>query len=228
MNGNEIRNYEMFLRVQEFGAAQDAKLATNAYARELFARLSQTIAQIETHSAVQSSNVRTLKESGATKEAARTKLRARLEAVGRTAKPLEATMPGVAGKFRVPARLKDQELLSLARAVSNDAAPLKAEFVKRGLPATFIEDLAGAVEELEQAVGQKIQNREARVSSTATVKGLVGEGASVVRELDPIMLNVFAADAAALAAWESASRVERTTRRRKPVAASPTPPAPPQ
>ena len=227
MNDNEIRNYEMFLRVQEFGTAQTAN-AVNAYAGELFARLGQTIAQLETHSAVQSSNARTLKETGAAKEAARTKLRERLEAIGRTAKPLEATMPGVAGKFRVPARLKDQELLSLARAVSNDAVPIKAEFIKRGLPATLVEDLAGAVEELEQAVGQKIQKREARISSTATVKGLVGEGARVVRELDPIMLNVFGSDPAALAAWESASRIERAPRRRKAVAETPTQPAPPQ
>ena len=61
-----------------------------------------------------------------------------------------------------------------------------------------------------------------------TVKGLVGEGASVVRELDPIMLNVFGSDPAALAAWESKSRIERAPRRRKAVAETPTQPAPPQ
>ncbi|MCA1632265.1 MAG: hypothetical protein LC802_00765 [Acidobacteria bacterium] len=226
MNDNEIRNQEMFLRVQEFGTAQAARLAANVYAGELFARLGQTITKLETHSATQSSNTRTLKESGASKEAARTKLRDRLEAMSRTAKPLEATMPGITGKFRVPARLKDQELLSLARAVSNDALPLKAEFIKRGLPAGFIEDLTGAVAELEQAVSQKIQTRDARISSTATVKSLVNEGVGVVRELDPIARNVFASDPAALAAWESARRVERTPRRRKAVAETPTPPAP--
>lgn len=106
--------------------------------------------------------------------------------------------------------------------------PLKAEFIKRGLPATFVEDLTGAVSELEQTVSQKIQNRDARISSTATVKALVSEGVVVVRELDPIMRNVFAADPAALAAWESARRVERTPRRRKAAEETPTPPAPPQ
>lgn len=228
MNDNEIRNYEMFLRVQEFGTTHATKLVSNAYARELFASLGQINGQLEIHSATQTSSARTLKESGAAKEAARTKLRALLEVISRTAKPLESKMPGVAGKFRVPGRLKDQELLSLARAVSSEAVPLKEEFIKRGLPASFVEDLSGAVEELEQAVGQKIQKREARISSTATVKGLVGEGMSVVRELDPIMLNLFSTDAAALAAWESASRVERAPRRRKAVAETQTPPAPPQ
>lgn len=227
MTGNEIRNYEMFLRVQEFGTAQAARLAANTYAGELLARLGQTIGRLETHSATQTSSARTLKESSAAKEAARTKLRERLEAISRTAKPLEATMPGVAGKFRVPGRLKDQELLSLARAVSSDAVPLKAEFVKRGLPPTFVEDLAGAVEDLERAVSQKIQNHDARISSTATVKGLVSEGLGVVRELDPIILNVFSSDAAALAAWESASSVERAPRRRRAVAETPTLTAPP-
>jgi hypothetical protein len=227
MNDIVVRNLEMFMRVQEFGASQAGKLSANTYASELFGRVGQTIAKLETHSASQSSNTRMLKESGAAKDAARTKLRTRLEAISRTAKPLEATMPGIAGKFRVSARLKDQEILSLARAVSNDALPLKVEFIKRGLPSTFIEDLSGAVAELEQAVSQKIQKLDARISSTATVKGLVSEGASVVRELNPIMHNVFAADPVALAAWESVCRVERTPRRRRAVEETPTPPAPP-
>lgn len=224
MNDTETRTYEMFLRVQEFGTTRAAKFSANAYAGELFTRLRQTITQLDTHTAAQSTGARSVRESVAGKEAARTKLRAKLEAISRTARPMASTTPGVADKFRIPARLRDQELLSLARAFSVDAVSFKPEFVKRGMAASFLEDLAGSVAEFEQAVNQKIQNTETRVTSTATVKELMKTGTGIVRELDPIIRNILAADAATLTAWESASRVERPARRAKANGQPPPPP----
>lgn len=40
-------------------------------------------------------------------------------------------------------------------------------------------------------------------------------GVGVARELDPVIRNILADDAAALTAWEGASRVERSARRAK-------------
>lgn len=215
MNSIETHTYEMFLRVQEFGVNQQAKVSANAYAGELFTNLRQIITQLDTQTAAQSTGARAVKESVAGKGAARAKLRAKLEAISRTARPMATTTPGVADKFRIPTRLKDQQLLSLARAFAVDAPPFKPELVKRGLPASFIEDLVEAIEQFEQMVNRKIQSRETRVTSTAAVKELMKAGRGVVRELDPIMHNILADDAAALTAWEGASRIERAARRVK-------------
>jgi hypothetical protein len=215
MNNQDTRTYEMYLRAQELGAALAARIPTDSYAVELFARLREKLAQLDAHTTAQSSSKRSVAESGASKKAAREKLRAKLEAISRTARPMEKTMPGVADKFRAPARLKDQDLLSFARGVAVDAAPLKDEFVKRGLRADFAEDLSAAAADFEQSVSRQIQSTESRVTSTAGVKRLLRECADIVRELDPVMRNLFADDPAALAAWESASHVERASRRAK-------------
>jgi hypothetical protein len=215
MNNQDTRTYEMILRVQECGAALAAMIPVNSYASELFARLREKSAQLETQATAHSSNRRSVVESGTSKKAARAKLCALLGAISRTAKPMEKTTPGIAGKFRVPARLKDQDLLSFARSVAVDVVPYKAEFVKRGLPASFVEDLSAASADFEQSVSRQIQSTESRVTSTANVKGFLRECVDIARELDPVMRNLFADDPATLAAWASASHVERAARRTK-------------
>jgi len=225
MTNQDTRQHEMCLRVQECVAALSAQIPTDSYAVELLARLREKLTQLDAHAVAQSSSKRSVAESGMSKETARKRLRAKVEAISRTARLMGKTMPGIAEKFRIPARLKDQDLLSLARAFATDAAPLKAEFVKRGLSAAFIEDLSAAASDFEQAVSRQIQSAESRVSSTATVKSILRECLDTVRELDPIIRNLFAEDAAALASWESASRVERASRRAK-VSSQPVTPSP--
>jgi hypothetical protein len=215
MNSHDTREYEMLLRVQACGAAHGSRIPVESYAGELFARLGQTLARLEAQTTAQSSSARAVAESGASKASSRAKLRAKIEAISRTAKPMNKLMPGVADKFRVPARLKDQDMLTLARGVAADTGPLKAEFIKRGLPSDFREDLSAATADFEQAVSRRIQNTESRVTSTATVRGVLKECREIVKELDPVMRNIFEDDLATLAAWESASRVERVSRRAK-------------
>jgi predicted nucleic acid-binding protein len=215
MNNRNTKIYEMCLRVQEYHTVLAAKIPDDSYAAELFTRLGQLLMQLETHATAQSSNTRAVSESVTSKEAARTALRAKLEAVSRTARPLEKTMPGIADKFRIPVRLKDQDLLSFARSVILDAASIKAELVKRGLAATILEDIAAAATAFEQSVGRRIQNKESRVASTANVNKLLQDCMHIVREIDAIIRNLCADDVAAIAAWQSASRVERHSRRTK-------------
>jgi hypothetical protein len=115
-------------------------------------------------------------------------------------------------RFRVPSRLKDQDLLSLARSIAADAAPIRVEFVRRGLSANFIDNLLIHITDFEQAVDQMIQSEETRIAATAAIKDLVKAGMDVLRQLDPIMRNVFVDDPATLASWGSARHIERTAR----------------
>src|SRR5437588_6653014 len=183
MEKQATRQHEMYLCVQECVTALSAQIPIDSYAVELLARLREKLAQLDAQAVAQSSSKRSVAESGMSKDDARRRLRAKVEAISRTARPLGKTLPGFAEKFRIPARLKDQDLLILARGFAEDAAPLKTEFVKRGLSVTFIEDLSAAASDFEQAVSRQIQSTESRVSSTATVKGHLRECLDIVREL---------------------------------------------
>ena len=102
-----------------------------------------------------------------------------------------------------------------ARAFVAAALPLKAEFVKRGMPADFLDDLEADIAALEEAQTRKIEGRDSHVGATAAIDDEIERGMNAVQELDPAMRNTFAHNAAKLAAWTSASRVERAPRRTK-------------
>ena len=108
---------------------------------------------------------------------------------------------------------------------ASDALPLKAEFIKRGLPDDLIDDLEADIEILEQAITHEAQGKESHVAATAAIDQEIERGMNAVRELDAIVQNIFRNDPAALAEWASASHVERPPRRAD-AKAPPTPPPP--
>lgn len=228
MKDTERLRYEMFLRVRTFGASREAEFPPTTLAGELFAGLNGIIEEIDGHTAAQTSGQSAAMESTGSKSAARDELRRDLEAISRTARVMARTIPGLENKFRSPRSISDQALLALARAFASDALPLKLEFTRRGLPDDFLDDLAADIEAFEQAVNQQIQKREAQVTATAALDDAIERGVDTVRELDVIMRNKLATNHAALAAWLSASHIERTPRRAARSSSSPDvqPPAP--
>lgn len=213
MNNLETRRLEMFLRVRQFGAGRAAAFPANSRGAEVLAVVNASIAELEGHATAQASGTSAAKEGTALKAAAREALREDLEAINRTARAMALTTPGLDDKFRLPRNAGTQAWLTAARAFALDAEPLKAEFVRRGLPADFLEDLAAGIKALEDAIDSRAQNAGARVAATVAIDEAIERGLNAVRELDAIVHNIFRNDAAALAEWTSASHTERQPRR---------------
>ncbi|HEX8494244.1 MAG TPA: hypothetical protein VF658_15455 [Pyrinomonadaceae bacterium] len=226
MNDADTRFYEMFLSVHGFNTTQSERIPPRTLAHDLFANLTRIISELDRHTATQVSGKRAAQESTTSKAAARAELYYDLDAIRRTARAASYTIPGLEDKFRFSTRMKDQDLLATARAFLADAEPYKDEFIRRGLPANFLDDLRADIAAFEQAITRKLRGRETHVTSSAAIDDLIDEGVRTVRELDPIMRNMFAAEPAILAAWLSAIHVERPPRRSKNKK-TPTPPPPP-
>lgn len=225
MKDTERRRLEMFIRVREFGQTNAAQFPSTSFAGEQFAALSTLINELETHTGAQASGMSASRQGSMSRAAARDELLQDLQAISRTVRPLERTMPGISDKFRVPHNQSDQAVLAAARAAALDALPLKAELIKRGLPADFLEDLQADIEQLEEAITRKAQGTETHVEATAAIDDLIERGMNAVRELDPIMRNTFANDPVKLAGWMSASHVERSRQRATPDSPATAPPA---
>jgi hypothetical protein len=224
MTDDHTRRYEMFLRVRQMGADEAATLASNAFVNGLFNSLSQVATELETHSGAQASGLTTERQSTTSKAVARDELERDLAAIGRAARSMSQSMPGLEEKFRFSRDQNDQGLLATARMIAADALPLKAEFIKRGLSATFLDDLNDDINTFEEAGTHKTQSTATHVNATAVIEELIARGMKIVRELAPIMRNIFDDKPGKLAAWLSASHVERAPRRAKPPT-SPTPSA---
>jgi hypothetical protein len=215
MDTLETKREEMFIRVQEHGSQFEATFPADSYGGELFAKLHTVIEGLKGHALKQSKGKSSVRESSASKAAARDELWRRLEAISRTARVIAFTSPSLENKFRVTRGIGDQALLILANTFAADAEPLKTEFTKRGMSADFIEDLKEVMSLFETAINHKVQGRGAHVAASAAIDEFIESGMRIVRELDALMRNTFVNNHSALAAWESASHVERPARKGK-------------
>jgi hypothetical protein len=221
MKDIERRRLEMFIRVREFGEAHAAQFPPTSFAGEQLSVLDAAINGLESHTQAQTSGRGAVRESVTSKSAARDEVMRDLEAISRTARSMAMTTPGLNDKFRIPHNQSNQTVLAVARAAGADALPLKAEFIRRGMPADFLEDLQADIEMMEQAIERKVQGAGSHVAATAAIDMEIERGMNAVRELDSVMYNTFRDDPVALAAWESASHVERPPKR---APSEPTPP----
>jgi hypothetical protein len=225
MNIKYVRVLEMLIRVRQFGAAHADVFPTGSRGAELFALVAASITNMETHATTQDSSKRGAKEQVAIKRAALDNLCGQLEAISRTARAMSLSTPGIADKFRMPRSKGEQAILTTARSFATDIAPHKAELIRRGLGASFDEDLGEAIAALEELADSKAQKVGVSVAATAAVSKAAEQGRNAVRELEAIVLNIFRDDPAALAEWDSASHTERASRRAGSATPS-TPPAP--
>lgn len=209
MDSLETKRLEMFRRVLELESKYASQFPADSYGGGLFKRLGEVIKGLEEHALRQSEGRSVVSEGVSSKSAVRDEIFRRLEAISRTARVMAYTSPGLEDKFRLVRGIGDEALLIMARTFSSNAEPLKADFILRGMAPTFLEDLNDEIAALDAAVKRKTQGRSAHVSASAEIDDLIERGMRAVREIEALFRNTFADDPAALAAWESASHVER-------------------
>lgn len=208
MNGKETRQYEMLLRVRDFGTTYRQLFASPGAASDAFADVAVAIDDLA------ATNLATITASAAAraerKGAARAALNDLLLKVSHTAKVLRTpgrTIPA----FRVTSRRPDQELLTTARQFARDAAALEAEFTAHGMPPTLIPETAHA---FETAMRDRGMSRADLTAARARTSELLSHAVNAVRTLDVIINNQLGADPVIQAVWEQARRVEDPRRSR--------------
>ena len=215
MNDQEIRLYQMFVRVRDFGAVNAGAFPDGSLGGGKFTALDGVINELDKHGMDETSGRDAAKVSTGSKKGARESLRTQMEAISQTAKQMAASTPSMENSFRMPRTNGDQALLNGARAFVSDAGPLKNQFIEWELPGAFLENLGAAIESFEHSVNSKNLSQSKSVAATAAIDEANKNGKQVVSDLAAIVRNKFRDDPATLAAWESASHVERAPRKKK-------------
>ena len=215
MNSVINRACEMFVRVLSFTSERAGAFPEGSLGAETIAELRQIVEELNEAATTQTSGLSSVQRATAERLAAREALRESMQAITRTARVMALDMPGLENKFRLPRSGSDPALLQVARAFAADALPLKAEFLRYGMPESFIEDFKADIADLERAMGQQNTGRGAHVSATASVESGAERGMNAVRKLHVIVLNKFREDPSTLAAWESARHIEHVGRARR-------------
>jgi hypothetical protein len=213
MKKSEIRILDMVRHVRQHGQPRAAAFPANSRGHELYATVGTSAVNMERSSAEQAMHAHAYGEKTAQKNVADEALHDLMVTVYRTARSMSRDFPGAAEKFRLPSKRDGETWLATARGFVIDAVPFNDEFIRRGMAPDFIDDLKARILAVEQATAGQAQAWAARVTATASLAEAAQMGLKAVRELDPIVRNIYADNEAELAAWESASHVERAPRR---------------
>lgn len=219
MNDLERSYYNAFVSVRDFGNQNAADFPAVSLGGQNFASIGEAVDEMEQSGAAQASGAG--RQITMQKGLALAELREDLRAVNRTARALAVDDSGVGELFRMPVGNNEQNLLAAARAFLTNATPLKTQFIEFGLPADFLEDLQADIAAYEQAASEKSTTKSAKVSATASMGGSVEKGLNALRRLRAIVPNKYRDNPAKLAAWTSASHVERAAK--KKIASNETP-----
>jgi hypothetical protein len=212
MNDQEVRRYQMFTRVRDFGTTNTASFQSSSMAGELFATVNSVVNELSGHAATKFSANNTLRQGTTTKAILRNELREDLIAISRTARAISVIKPGFEDKFRLPPNKNDQLLISAAKAFASDAAPFISDFISREMPGDFLDELNATIKLFEKVVVDKNMGAEARLSARAAIDEAIDRGMDAVRQLDAIVKNKFSNDPVKLSAWASAKHIERAPR----------------
>lgn len=224
MNDRIRRRYEMLIRVGRFGSAYAGQFPPASRGGELFATVEAALARLESQTTTHAASLSAAKHQTLSKGLIRDRLIEEMEAINLTARAMAGKVAGLEGKFRMPHNVSDQDLLTAARVFAREALAFKDEFVRRAIPATFIDELNGLVEEYADAIADREQSTGARVAAAAARDEAIEAAIEAVRELNAVVRNQMRSDRAALAEWQSASHIDRAPQRRKDEV--PTPPHP--
>jgi hypothetical protein len=217
MNDRDTRRFDMFVRAKTFGEDNATDFAVGGAALTLFVELDGVIGKLETARATQNNSARTSKQS------LLDAMRLDVQNIIRTAAAIAQREPGFADSFRPPVSYNegalmmttDKFLLQLAaqpgdsNAVATAKAALVAKFVAHEMNASFVTSLQNDRAAVTAARAQIETGREDSVASTTAIGPLIAEGMEIVTTLDAIMHNKYGAAPDRLAAWISASHVER-------------------
>jgi hypothetical protein len=202
MNAIERRQYEMLLRVRDFGNTHRHLFSESSVAQQTFAAVSAAIDDLTVTDMLKMSasiSARAGRKAAARKALKDVLLKVRdlgkvLRASGRTTPPFELVASG-----------SDQALLTAARQFARDAATLEAEFAAHGMPSKVIADTASA---FETALRDRGMSRSDHTAARARIHELLATALVEARRLDLLVDNHLAADKVIQAVWKQARRVE--------------------
>jgi hypothetical protein len=214
MDDGTRRRYEMLVQVGQFGIDNAADFTTIAIATTNFGALSDIVADTDLVSASQQAGLGEAAQQFEVKDTARENLREHVSDISRTAKSMEYAFDGISNKFLFQRNMADAAMLAKARAFYEDSGTYEADFVAYGMPANFRTALGAAADAFESSFSATASAKAEHVAATAEMSAKVRQGMIKVRILDGIVRNVYANNPGKLAAWLSASHVEKAPKKK--------------
>jgi len=202
MNSTQRRQYEMLLRVRDFGNTHRDHFAASTSALEIFAAVNTAIDELT--AAAMRKRAASQSAQAAERRAAHRALIDLLQNAAHLVKVLRAEGRPIP-PFSLPASKSDQALVIAGRQLAADAATYGADFTGHALSPAYITEITTA---LETAVNAREIHLADHTASQAQIRELISGAVRQVRKLDVIVRTELAHDTAAMAVWAQAERTK--------------------
>jgi hypothetical protein len=131
-----------------------------------------------------------------------------LHPIRRVARVLERTVVGMPHLVNIPTRLSStQSLLDAAKATVRDVTPYKEQFIAKGLPADFLDQLTAAIQVLEDADTANVTARLAAANAKGQLAKSFQDGRDALMLMDSVIRHLCNANptlgAATLTVWNT-------------------------
>lgn len=208
MRQDEQRTFDSLIRAQGFfdknGVAIGSIVTSTAKKQ-----IDDAVSQLRQHMTAQGATARAVAgQTGRIQGMAKQLVRSHISPITKFAR---ANLRGVSDYetfTRTPKSSGPKKLVTQAYAIAKAAAPYAGAMTAAGFPADTVDQLLAATNELNDAIVKREPMRTARVQSTGSIAKLLDQGRDGVRKIDAVLAKRLVADAPALAAWRSASRVD--------------------
>ncbi len=175
--------------------------------------LAAAVADIETKNAELAGGFGETSMEFEQKGTAREILRSDVAMIADMAEGMEPDFDGITDLFRFRRNLPDADLLALARAFHTSSATYEADFIAYGLSATFRADLNTQADAFETETGDASTAKADRVGAGQALAASVAAAMQLKRTMDPIVRTKYTGNPGKLAAWTSASTVEKAPKK---------------
>jgi hypothetical protein len=196
--------YEMFVRVRDYGTANSDLFPSSSTGHETFGRVTTAVAVIDDHL---KNRVLARAEARKVKAVTRAAVFNYMKTLALAARRVTRLEPGI-NPFRLPSRRSLKVEISTARAFIEEAEKRQEQFVRLGLPATFVSEFRTLVNQLQQAVDVRLNSKTVRGKAQAGIRTALADGLEAIRDLDAIVAIATRQDPTRFAAWQSARRIE--------------------
>ena len=129
---------------------------------------------------------------------------------------MEPAFDGIAEKYRMPENRSDQNVLATARSWYTNSLSMNANFIAYGLDATWRTVLNDTASNFEASFTAPITGVDQRTAARALIAASIDRGKAALKILDVVMPNIYTTNPGKLAAWQTASHIERPPKKKAP------------
>lgn len=215
MKASQRRKLDKFQRESRFMADFAADFPTNSPGNKTATELNDIIAEVEDFAAQQISGRDSARQETSVKDDHFDDLMEIIINMNRAANAFAEEVPGANQKFRMPRPRSQPNVIATAQSFLSDAQPLKTKFIEYGLEADFLEDLQATMTAVKNRASEADSAEGLQTGATGGLIDALPRGMDVSRKLDAIVKIKYRNNPSMLAAWTTASHLERAPVRAK-------------